>query len=309
MGRYLNLGIIQMAVSPNHQENLEKIESMVDMLMRSFHKPEIIVGVEFGVSSSTIDTIPGSITDFLGNLAKKHGVYLIPGSIPERVEGLPEGKYHNSAPVFNPQGEIISVYRKMCPWYPAEESVPGHEYVVFDIPEKDATIGLQICYDIMFYEQSRNLALQGAEVIINLAMDPDPLYLPYRTIPIARAVENQAYFIHTNGVSSGFGSSLYGHTMVVSPEAKIVWEGGSAESACTVTLDLDLVRTARSKGTMHMHPLLNHLKDYRLPMPFSSQLKNAPVYKQLTPPACTKEEYLEKSSKYGLGDLHSIQKS
>ncbi|MET3287616.1 UNVERIFIED_CONTAM: putative amidohydrolase [Brevibacillus sp. OAP136] len=307
MGRFLNLGIIQMAVSQNHQENLEKIESMVEMLMQSFHKPEIIVGVEFGVSETTADTIPGAITDFLGSLAKKHGVYLIPGSLPERAEGLPDGSFHNTAPVFNPQGEMIAVYRKMCPWYPAEESVPGQEYVVFEIPEKDVTIGVQICYDIMFYELSRNLALQGAEVIINLAMDPDPLYLPYRTMPIARAVENQAYFIHTNGVGGGFGSSLYGHTMVVNPEAKILWEGGSAESACTVTLDLDLVRKARSKGTLHMHPLLNDLKEYSLPMPYSSQLKNAPVFQKLTPPACNKEEYLDKAARFGVGDLHKTK--
>lgn len=309
MGNYLNLGIIQMAVSENDQENAEKIESMVELLMQSFHKPEIIVGVEFGASVFTPDTIPGRMTDFFGSLAKKHGVYLIPGSMPEIAAGLPAGNYHNSAPVFNPQGEMIAVYRKMCPWYPAEESVPGQEYVVFDIPEKDATIGVQICYDIVFYETSRNLALQGAEVIINLAMDPDPLYLPYRTLPIARAVENQAYFIHTNGVSNGFGSSLYGHTMVVSPEAKIVWEGGSAESACTVTLDLDLVRIARSKGTYHMHPLLNHLKEHQLPMPFTSELKRAPVYDKLTPPACTKEEYVAKVEKFGIGNLHSRQNS
>ena len=93
-------------------------------------------------------------------------------NIPE----LPGGQFYNAAPIFGPDGRLIDVYRKMAPYRPAEPAVPGRRYVVFDIPEKQTKVGVQICYDLNFPEISRNETLMGAEVLVKLTMDPTELY-------------------------------------------------------------------------------------------------------------------------------------
>ena len=252
MGRFLNVGVIQMPVSHDTSENLQYIEDSVASLMAGFRRPELIVGVE-SISSFTPEPIPGSITEYFGKMAKKYGIYLIPGTICEKSDDLPEGKYYNTAPIFNPKGELIDYYRKMVPWRPVEDMVePGKRYVVFDIPEKQTKIGVQICYDLNFPEISRNETLMGAEVLVKLTLDPQELYLLNRPIHFARALENQAFLVSTNGVGFHHSAHLYGHSMVIDPEGNLLWEAGETKSAAVITLDLDSVSRCREIGRAHV---------------------------------------------------------
>lgn len=204
MGRFLNVGIIQMPLSEDTRENLSYIAKKVDDVMGGYHRPELVVGVEGGIGFDTPQPIPGPITDFLAKIAQKHEIYFIPGTMWESHAELESGMFYNSAPVFNPKGELIAVYRKMAPWRPFEsESAPGKEYVVFDIPEKETKIGVQICYDLNFPEISRNETLMGAEVLIKLTEDPEELCIFNKMYHYVRALENQAYLVSTNGVRSG----------------------------------------------------------------------------------------------------------
>ena len=143
----------------------------------------------------------GCVTDVLGELAKKHGIYLMVGSMLE-VQRFEDGtkKLYNSVPIFNPQGELIRVYRKMCPYTPVEGNfTPGTEYVTFEIKEKKTVIGVLNCHDWCFPEISRNLALMGAEVLIRPAIDPEGLYSVCKSIPYTEGLcQNQAYFISVN---------------------------------------------------------------------------------------------------------------
>ncbi|MEG0686887.1 MAG: carbon-nitrogen hydrolase family protein, partial [Erysipelotrichales bacterium] len=224
---FLNVGIIQLELSESAADNLYRLEDALDRLMLSYHKPELVVGVET-IMPGYKDTIPGILTDYLGSLAKKYGIYFIPGTLSERDESLPKGKQYNTAVVFNPKGELIGKYRKTAPWYPAEDvTMPRNKddgYLVFDIPEKDTKVGVQICYDINFPEVSRNLTLMGAEVLVKLTMDPEELYKINDHFHISRAVENQAYLICTNATGQFMENSLYGHSMIVSPEGDKLWE-------------------------------------------------------------------------------------
>ena len=47
----------------------------------------------------------------IGETAKKHGIYLIGGSIPERDEN---GKIFNSCLIYDPQGQLVAHHRKVC---------------------------------------------------------------------------------------------------------------------------------------------------------------------------------------------------
>jgi len=279
MGRFLNVGIIQMPVSKDTSVNLNYIKKKVNDLMCAYHRPELILGVEGGIGYFTPQEIPGPITDFLGEIAREYEIYFIPGTMYEKKDGY----VYNSAPIFNPKGELINVYRKMAPWRPAEDSAaPGYEYVVFDIPEKETKIGVQICYDLNFPEISRNETLMGAEVLVKITMDPEELYHLNKPIHYARALENQAFLVSTNGVGSFGGSNLYGNSLVINPEGQTLWEAGATETVATVTLDLDLVTRSREYGTIFMDHYLQHLREFAFPMPYSNNLSEAPLYKNLS---------------------------
>ena len=58
------------------------------------------------------------------SLAKKHGVWLIPGSVYEK--GGAKNTY-NTALVFSPKGELVGKYRKRYPWCPYEKTTPGKD--------------------------------------------------------------------------------------------------------------------------------------------------------------------------------------
>ena len=291
MGRFLNVGIIQMPVTTDTAENLRFLEEKTESIMKGFHRPELVIGVE-SIAACTPQPIPGRMTDYLGGIAKRHGIYYIPGTFAEIAPELPDIVTYNTAVVFNPQGEIVGRYRKMAPWRPSEAySAPGREYLVFDIPEKETKIGVQICYDLNFPEISRNETLMGAEVLVKLTMDPQELYLINKHLHYARALENQAYLVSTNGTGFFHDIHLYGNSMVVSPEGNLVWEAGQEPAICTVTLDLDLVERCRQKGTLFVDHYLKHLYEYNFPMPFAGDFQRAPLLKRLGKAPGNAKEY------------------
>lgn len=281
MGRFLNVGIIQMPTVKDTAVNYEYLEEKVDLLMQSYHKPDLVVGVEC-ISAFTPEHIPGPATEFFSRIAKKHHIYFIPGTIYELDDSLPEGRFYNTAVVFNPEGELIGKYHKMAPWRPGEDAAePGRDYLVFDIPERQTKVGVQICYDMNYPEISRNETLMGAEVLVKLTMDPQELFKLNQHIHYARALENQAYLVSTNGTGFFGGSHLYGHSHVISPEGNCIWEAEQVDTFATVTLDLDLVSRCRKYGTNFMDHYLKHVFEYNFPMPYADDFRKAPLFKEL----------------------------
>jgi len=301
MGRFLNVGIIQMPFSSDTAENMQYFSDRVDQLMSGYNKPELIVGVEGGIGYYTPQAVPGPITDYYGKIAAKYGVYLIPGTMYRTDPKLPEGRFYNSAPVFNPKGEVIAVYDKMAPWLPAEEfTEPGDHYVVFDIPEKDMKVGVTICYDSVFPEVSRNLALMGAEVIVKIAQDPYQLREIGKPIHKARAIENQCYYIATNGVGYSYNYTLYGESQIIDPEGNLVCELPAAVPAVnTAWLDLDKVKRIRSYGSLLVDHYIQHLGKYNFPMPFAGKISDAPIFKNIADPALNTAEYDKEMTEAG----------
>lgn len=153
--------------------------------------------------------------------------------------------------------------------------------MVFDIPEKNTKVGVQICYDLNFPEISRNETLMGAEVLVKLTMDPQELYKLNEHYHYVRALENQAYLVCTNGTGFFGSHHLYGHSQIISPEGHCIWEVGETPTICTMTLDLDLVTRCRKYGTNFQDHYLRHLFEYNFPMPYADDFKKAPLYKEI----------------------------
>ena len=139
--------------------------------------------------------IPGPSTQFLGELAARHKVYIAAG-IYERDGAA----FHNTAVLLGRDGKLVGKFRKVC--LPDEEAAgglcPGNDYPVFQTDF--GCVGVMICWDLSYPEVARRLAAAGAEVILM------PIWGGKETLARARAIENQIYL-----VASGydFRSAIY----------------------------------------------------------------------------------------------------
>lgn len=294
MNEFLNLGIMQSTGSTDFETSLKRIEENVEMLMGGSNKPELICGVEMGIGFSwegrdkVYEPIPGEVTNRLSKLAKKYGIYFVPGSMVEAVEKDGEQILYNSIPIFGPDGQIMDVYRKMCPYYPDEEIITkGDRFVVFEIPEKNIKVGVINCHDWCFPEMSRAVTLMGAEIILRPAVDPEGLYENCKGIAPTRALENQAYFVSLNMVGEYLGNISYGHSCIAGPDGKVIYEAGSTPVHMTITLDMKRVRDARRFGTNYTDQFLRQYKYFNIKNPYEGKLGTAPIYDNLPDPDLT----------------------
>ena len=155
---------IQMQIGMTN--NIPHLKSRVEVLMHLYPWVEMVVLSElapYGPDPRTAEPAGGSVEREFGALAKKHGLWLIPGSYFEKADG----RIYNTTPVIDPDGHVVTRYRKMFPFTPFEaHTTPGEEFCVFDVPGA-GRFGLSICYDLWFPEVTRTLTSMGAEVIIN----------------------------------------------------------------------------------------------------------------------------------------------
>lgn len=297
MGRYLNVGVIQMPITTDVEKNLIFLEDALEKIMLNPRKPDLVVGCE-SVAAELGEPIPGPQSDKWAKMAKAHEIYFIPGSMGEWDEGLNKmGPYYNTAPVYGPDGRLVTKYRKMAPYHPLENGIPGDKYCVFEIPENKAKIGLQICYDLNFPEISRNEALMGAEVLVKITLDPSELHRINKHLHYARAIENQAFLVSTNATGEYMSNLTCGNSLVIDPEGQLMWETGETPCNAVITLDLDVVSRVRQYGSVYMDHYLQHLRDYNFPMPFAGKVGEAPVFKNLEATAQNVDQYIAAQNK------------
>jgi formamidase len=185
--------------------------------------------------------IPGPLTDALGEIARESGLWLVPGTVFERS---PTGDIHNTALVLSPAGELVASYRKVFPWQPHEECVPGDRFVTFDVPGV-ARIGLAICYDGNFPEAFRQLAWMGAEVVLQPTLTTTSDREAELVLARANAIFNQLYVVNLNAaMPAGLGRSL-----LVDPEGLVRRQAGEGEELITDVIDIDAVQRVRVLGT------------------------------------------------------------
>jgi len=255
----LNVAGLQLAFdnSPEKagENNFKIIEKEINAAMARFPWIDLLVLSElasYGVKAIHAQEKGAELEQFYGKLAKKHGIWIIPGSYLE----LKEGQTFNTAPVFNPQGLVHARYRKIYPFLPYENNIScGNELTVFKIPNI-GKIGVLICYDQWFPEMCRNLAWLGAEALIcptltNTIDRPKELILAQ-----ANAIVNQCYFVNINST----GKSGYGKSVVFGPEGETIYQANTGQELITVELDFNRVRRVRERG---MHGLCQNLKSFR----------------------------------------------
>lgn len=296
--RKLNVSILQMPILDT-VDSLEYLRSAVDGLMYGTLRPEVVVGVEGGLGYTPF-RLDSEYIEYLSAIAKRYQIYFIPGTFLEISDDLEEGQYYNTCPVFGPDGSLIHAYRKKAPYYPVEENVvPGDsdDYCIFEIPEKGIKVGLLICYDQFFPEISRTLALEGAEMILCPAYDPAEFDFIPDVIPRCRALENELFFIWTNGVNGPCGNST-----IVDPEGQVIYKCDSTEMTYTACLDFSKVTEKRLYGA-DQH--LNTLRALGIRYPYAGKVDKAPLYQGWPELTMDKNAFNRRVSEIGVNTLPS----
>ena len=194
----------------------------------------------------------GESVEAMATWARTHGITLVGGSITERREG--REKLSNTCLVFDPEGELAAVYRKI---HLFDVDVGGHRYRESDAEEpgdepvvarlEDWPIGLSVCYDVRFPELYRILALEGAELVtvpahFTLYTGRDHWHVLLR----ARAIENQLYVAAAAQVGeTAPGKPSYGRSLIADPWGIVLAEAPDEETVISAELDRERLREIR----------------------------------------------------------------
>src|ERR671933_1145904 len=248
--RKLVAAAIQMSSTPDKGDNREVAEAVI--------REAVSAGAEFvslpelwschgldSVYRENAEPVPGPTTDFLAELARELGVYVLGGSI---LEGEPGAeRLSNTSTFFDPSGEMTAVYRKIHlfdvkvsdkEYLESANIAPGDEVVTSKAGA--ATLGLSVCYDVRFPELYRLLALRGAEILavpaaFTLQTGKDHWEILLR----ARAVENQAFVVApAQWGRKADGRLTYGRSMIVDPWGTVLATCPARVRYSLTTLDL-----------------------------------------------------------------------
>jgi deaminated glutathione amidase len=195
----------------------------------------------------------GETVEAMSSWAREHKVTLLGGSIAERREG--REKLSNTCLVFDPEGEIVALYRKIHMFdvevggqvYRESESEEAGEETARLSEVEGWKLGLTVCYDLRFPELYRILAVEGAEVIavpaaFTLFTGKDHWELLLR----ARAVENQCYVVAADQWGThGDGKASYGRSMIVDPWGLVIAQAADEDGVIAAELDRTRIQDVR----------------------------------------------------------------
>ena len=202
----------------------------------------------------------GPIQEFLAQTARRHGIWLLGGSLP--LQSRDTDRIYNAMLVFGPDGQAVARYdkihlfgfRKGDESYDESISIrPGADQArVFDAPF--GRVGLSICYDLRFPELYRAMG-EVALIVVPAAFTYTTGSAHWEILLRARAIENQAFVVAPNqcGVNPCTNIVSHGHSMVIGPWGAVLARAGDEERVLRITLDpADLART-RSRIPVLQH--------------------------------------------------------
>lgn len=230
----------------NQKKVLKWLVSILDV-----EKPDTIILPEMWTTGYTLDVlkdiadINGENTrEFLSLLSASYGINIIGGSVANKVgENI-----YNSSFVFNRKGEMVYSYNKvhLVPMLNEHNYLTGGTAVP-EIFELDGIkMGLIICYDLRFTEIIRPLAIEGAQVLHIVAEWPSARKMHWKSLQVARAIENQMYVVSSNRVGEYDGVEFCGSSMIIDPTGEILVEGSENKEE-TLTYKLDFEKVSQSR--------------------------------------------------------------
>lgn len=183
---------------------------------------------------------------FLASLAMRTRAFVLGGRTL-----LPDGatRAFNLMSVKDPQGHTLTDYAKIHPFSYGREPesfAPGDRIVTFPWADR-LCVCPAICYDLRFPELFRRAMLRGAQVFAIGANWPDSRQEHWRSLLIARAIENQAFVLGVNRTGKDPHLNYAGGSIVVDPRGNVLGELDAEEAVLSVEIDPGLVEAWRAE--------------------------------------------------------------
>ncbi|MEN9446968.1 MAG: hypothetical protein RJA25_258 [Bacteroidota bacterium] len=264
----MKVGIVQQANNNDKVANIAKslkgIEECKQQGAELVILQELHCGIYFCQAEETdifnmAEPIPSETTQLFSEAAKKHGVVLITSLFEKRAPGL----YHNTSVVFEKDGSIAGVYRKMHipddpAYYEKFYFTPG-DIGFKPIQTSVGKLGVLVCWDQWYPEAARLMALSGAEILIyptaigwestDTNEEKNRQFTAWQTVQRGHAVANGLPVVAVNrvghepdwtGVTNGI--QFWGQSFVAGPQGEILYSAPSDKEINTV-IEIDKNRT------------------------------------------------------------------
>jgi deaminated glutathione amidase len=273
----IRVACVQMTSRDDKAANLELAEALVARAAAT--GADLVVLPEKWNAIGSADALRGAAEELesgesieaMAGWARTHGVTLVGGSITERRPG--RDKLSNTCVVFDPEGSMTAVYRKIHlfdvdvgghVYRESEAEEPGEEPVVAET--EGWPVGLSVCYDVRFPELYRILALEGALLVtvpahFTLYTGKDHWHVLLR----ARAIENQLYVAAAAQIGETQpGKQSYGRSLIADPWGLVLAQAPDEQTVISAELGRARLDDVRTK----LPSLRNRQADaYRWPAP------------------------------------------
>jgi N-carbamoylputrescine amidase len=274
----LKAALIQQSCGNDKQANLDKTAALIRraaesgaalVVLQELHAGPYFCQTEDPALFDLAEPIPGESSRFIAGLAREAGVVIVASFFERRAPGL----YHNTAVVFETDGEMLGTYRKMhIPddpgFYEKFYFTPG-DLGFTPVKTSVGTLGVLVCWDQWYPEAARLMALAGADLLIYptaIGWDPSDTEDEkerqrdaWVTVQRGHAVANGLPVLAVNRVGfeatlqpPGNGIQFWGSSFVAGPQGEILGEASEAEEE-VLLVDVDM---ARSETVRRIWPFL-----------------------------------------------------
>ena len=264
----MKIGIIQQSCSASIEENRKKLAKSIAKLakegaglvvLQELHDSLYFCQTEDTANFRYALPIPGEATDFYAKVAKENQVVLVTSLFEKRTAGL----YHNTAVVFDKDGSIAGMHRKMHipddpAYYEKFYFTPG-DIGFHPIETSIGKLGVQVCWDQWYPEGARLMALQGADLLIfptaigfestDTKEEQQRQRDAWMTIQRSHAIANGIPVVAVNRVGfepdpSGAtgGIQFWGSSFVAGQQGELLYQASDTKQEAVV-VDVDLQRT------------------------------------------------------------------
>jgi len=166
---------------------------------------------------------------------------------------LEGNQLYNSSLLIDKKG-VIGKYRKLHLFMNEKKFFnPGNLALpIFEVD--NVKIGMLICFDWMFPEVWRKLALKGADIILH----PSNLVLPYaQSVIPSYALVNRTYIVTSNRIGTEKELTVNGQSIIANPKGEVLARAGKGEEIIMLDIDPELSRNKM------ITPLNDAFKDRR----------------------------------------------
>jgi len=264
----LSIALVQQTCGTDHDATLSKTCDLIRqaaakgaqlVTLQELHGGPYFCQTEETSQFDQAEPIPGPTTERLGALAKELGIVLVASLFERRAAGL----YHNTAVVFETDGSIAGIYRKMhIPddpgFYEKFYFTPG-DLGFTPIQTSLGRLGVLVCWDQWYPEAARLMALAGADLLIYptaigwAPSDPpeeqERQRAAWETIQRGHAVANGLPVLAINRVGfepspdpAASGIRFWGNSFVAGPQGELLAKASNDHEELLI-VELDPSRT------------------------------------------------------------------